>query len=252
MNTLLDSSPLRQHSIEMSHYQTLPVHSDSDYSCSTSELTDIEERVNCESIDDKPIVKNPKRITLFVVFCILLVLITILLMEYPFQIKNEQLLGSSITRTIPFRSISHPDPPTGLWGIITKPYPTGAFWTNLVVKNGDGPIGLYPYGIKTLDTGIQVSYGASRRSVTRISISDPFLCDLQISSTQQYLSRSVEGYDNISVTMGYRTASNGRYRAHLVKSSPFVTVVFENATPIISSPFSKIISVDAKVIFFYR
>jgi len=48
--------------------------------------------------------------------------------------------------------------------------------------------------------------------------------------------------------MGYRTATNGRYRAHLVKSSPFVTAVFDNATPIISSPFSKIISVDAKVV----
>lgn len=160
----------------------------------------------------------------------------------------------SISKTIPYKFIMHPEPPSGLWGVVTKPFPTGSFWTNLVVRGGDGAIGLYPYGVKTLDTGIQVSYGASRRIVSKLAITDPFLCDLQISSTQQYLSRSVEGYDNMSVTMGYRTAFNGRYRAHLVKGSPFITTVFDNATPVISSPFSKIISVDAKVwsfMFYY-
>ena len=80
--------------------------------------------------------------------------------------------------------MSHPDPPTALWGSVTKPYPTGAFWTNLVVRQGDSPIAVLPYGIKTVDSGVQVSYGATRRSVTQLVISDPFVTDLQISATQ--------------------------------------------------------------------
>lgn len=254
MSTFINTSPLRQHSIEMSHYQSIAVSSDLDCSGNIVHLMakdDIEDKV--ERTNDEPIVNNPKRSSFAVVMSLLMIIIAALFLEYlqyEYQRKNEPFLGSPISRTIPYRTIVHPDPPTGLWGTVAKPYPTGAFWTNLVVKNGDGPIGLYPYGIKTLETGIQISYGASRRSVTRLAISDSFLCDLQISTAQQYLSRSIEGYDNISVTMGYRTATNGRYRAHLVKSSPFVTVVFDNATPIISSPFSKIISVDAKVRWF--
>jgi hypothetical protein len=34
--------------------------------------------------------------------------------------------------------------------------------------------------------------------------------------------------------MGYKTMG-GKYKTHIVKSSPFVTVVYENATPVISS-----------------
>jgi hypothetical protein len=38
-----------------------------------------------------------------------------------------------LIKTIPFEIISHPDPPTSLWGNVVKPYPTGAFWTNLAI-----------------------------------------------------------------------------------------------------------------------
>jgi len=64
----------------------------------------------------------------------------------------------SLLRTIIFKQVLHPEPPTKYWGSVSKPYPTGAFWTNLVVRSGDGAIGLYPYGVKTTDTGVQVSH----------------------------------------------------------------------------------------------
>ena len=83
-------------------------------------------------------------------------------------------LGLSLIKITAFRQVIHPDPPTALWGSVQKPYPTGAFWTNLVIKNGDGAIGVYPYGVKTIDSGIQVSYGASRRVVSPSAITDPF------------------------------------------------------------------------------
>jgi len=147
----------------------------------------------------------------------------------------------------PFKNAMHPDPPTGLWGNVVKPYPTGAFWTNLVVGTGDGAIGLYPYGIKTLDVGIQVSYGASRRIVSKTAISDNFVADLQIAAAHANAgSRAVEKHDKFSVTMGYKTVTNGKYRVHLVKSSPFVTVVYENAAPSITSSLMHILNVEAQ------
>ena len=151
-------------------------------------------------------------------------------------------------KTTPYKVTMHPDPPTSFWGTVTKPYPTGAFWTNLVVKNGDGAIGAYPYGIKTLDAGVQVSYGAFRRQVSITAITDVFVSDMQIGASQAYVSRAIESYDNVSVTMSYKTQANGKYKAILVKSSPFVTVVYDGATPVISSPLMKITAVDAKLV----
>ena len=161
---------------------------------------------------------------------------------------NDGKIFGIIPITSKLKVVTHPETPSPLWGAVTKPYPTGAFWTNLVVKNGDGPVAVLPYGIKCLDSGIQVSYGATRRIVSQMAISDPFVTDLQISATQSYLGRGVDSYDNISVTMSFRTSGNGRYRTHLVKGSPFVTIVYEGATPVISSNLMQILNVEAKVV----
>ena len=107
-------------------------------------------------------------------------------------------------------------------------------------------IGLYPYGIKTLSEGIQVSYGASRRILTKTYISDVFVTDLQLSTKEiLQLNRRIKNYDSISVTMEYVPVSSFpsqqsssssspspssslptscEFKTHLVKSSPFVTV----------------------------
>ena len=89
-----------------------------------------------------------------------------------------------------------------------------------------------------------MSYGYSRRAVTTTSIIDPFYVDLQIGATQGFLSRAIESYDNVSVTVGYKTTLNGKFRTHLVKGSPYITVVYEGATPIITSLGTTITSVD--------
>lgn len=192
----------------------------------------------------------------FLVSCCIIFIISVLALSFISKLLintrniDEMLLESSLIRSSPFRSVTHPEPPTALWGSISKPYPTGAFFTNLVVRAGDGPVATHPYGVKTLEVGIQVSYGAARRLVSRSAITDPFVSDWQISATQAYVSRAIESYDNFSVTMTYKTAGTpqGKYKAILVKGSPFITVVYENATPVISSSLMRIMSVDAKIV----
>lgn len=147
-------------------------------------------------------------------------------------------------RTIPFRSVDHPEKPTTLWGTASKPYPTGAFWTNFVVKEGDGPVGLLPYGIKTLSSGVQVSYGATRRVVNKVALMDTFYCDLEISAKETYVSRYVQRWDNISVTMKYDLAGTASMVAPLVKGSPFITVNYANATPVVRFDIMHILSFE--------
>lgn len=158
------------------------------------------------------------------------------------------LLQTTLSKTTTFKPVVHPEGPTAFWGTVTKPYPTGAFWTNLAVRGGDSPIAVLPYGVKTVDAGIQVSYGATRRSVSQIAISDPFVADLQISATQGYLNRAIESYDNVSVTMTYHTPQNGKFKTHLVKGSPYITVVYDGATPVISSSLMRILTVESRVV----
>jgi endo-1,3(4)-beta-glucanase len=187
---------------------------------------------------------NSRRKLLPIVFTVVLILLSMGAFLLSFQ---RTILTTALSKTTPFKPVVHPDLPTSYWGTTPKPYPTGAFWTNLVVKDGDGAIGLYPYGIRTVDTGIQVSYGAFRRHVTNQAIADIFTSDLEVSAMENYVSRGVESHDNISVTMTYKTINNGKFSTHLVKCSPFVTVVYTSSTPVLRSPLMHIIAVDARV-----
>ena len=135
-------------------------------------------------------------------------IVSAVVIAYSISSQQEPIEGVPVpVSRIPIKIVSHPETPSPLWGTVSKPFPTGAFWTNLVVKNGDGPIAVLPYGVRCVDAGIQVSYGAFRRIVSPISVFDPFVTDIQISATQTYVSRSLDSYDNASVTMSYKTAN---------------------------------------------
>ena len=109
------------------------------------------------------------------IFLITIILFSsaVLLFQYYFS-PNPPILKSSLIRTTAFKPVSHAEIPTAYWGSVMKPYPTGAFWTNLAVKSGDSPIAVLPYGIKTLDSGIQISYGPSRRIVSQYAITGKY------------------------------------------------------------------------------
>ena len=83
---------------------------------------------------------------------------------------------------------------------------------------------VYPYGVKCLQKGVQVSYGATRRYVSNANIADIFYPDWSVGAADVFISRGVARYDNLSVTMTYRLQGGGAMSAYLVKASPFVTI----------------------------
>ena len=147
---------------------------------------------------------------------------------------------SLLVGTSPFTWIVHPMPRSSLWGVVQRPYPTGAFWTNLALGDGSAPVALHPYGVKCTPEGVLVSYGPTRRVVSDLAVTDPFDIDVNISVAEKYLSRSISKYDALSVTMEFQVVGGGSYVAHLVKGSAYVTITFENVTPEISSTLMKI------------
>jgi endo-1,3(4)-beta-glucanase len=203
--------------------------------------TESSERVSAKSLINK--IKSLAAISLGIGALLLLLAVSFSSLASLTDNHAALSLFKQILPRIPFKSVVHPVTPSSYWGSVSLPYPTGAFWTNFVVDDGDGAVGVAPYGIRCLAAGIQVSYGAARRSVSKAAITDTFATDLQISAVEAYASHAVQSYDNISVTMGYQVAG-GSYTAPLVKGSPFVTVLFDGATPVVSSADMVITSVE--------
>lgn len=118
------------------------------------------------------------------------------------------------------------------------PFPTGAFWTNLIVppptEDLSYPVAVYPYAYKWSSSQLQVSYPASHRVADKISILDTFAPDLTFSSQEDIDHRYVTKFDPLSVTLRFTTSSHdSKWESVLVQGSPYITIKYLSATPII-------------------
>ena len=86
------------------------------------------------------------------------------------------------------------------------PFPTGAFWTNLVVKTTGTqsyPSVCYPYAYEWDESTLKVSYPFLRRQVDDISIRDYFAPDLTLGAAEDAISRHVTAFDPLSATVRF-------------------------------------------------
>jgi endoglucanase Acf2 len=147
---------------------------------------------------------------------------------------------------------------------LAKPFPTGAFWTNLVInmKSANLPMSeaivAEPYAFKWgPHVGLLASYPASRRTTSSKVVKDYFYPDLTLSCGEGVSRRQVIAYDTLSVHLRFydtatstslststpnsqrRTrssdssfASNENYfDAYIVQGSPYITFSYQHTTP---------------------
>jgi len=128
---------------------------------------------------------------------------------------------------------------TGIDPILRVPFPTGAFWTNLVMEpDQDGlsdPIVAYPYAFKWADSFLQASYPASRRIVDNKSIRDIFQPDITFGTLEAIAKRHVMKFDPLSVTLRYFSSTNGFWETYIVHGSPYITVKYSQVQPILTT-----------------
>ncbi|KAG7355635.1 glycosyl hydrolase family 81 protein [Nitzschia inconspicua] len=136
--------------------------------------------------------------------------------------------------------------PPGSSQAFVFPFPTGAFWTNLIVPSPQGalsyPIAVYPYAYRWSASSLQVSYPAGHRIVDTQTIQDTFAPDLKLSAVEELTKRYVIQFDPLSVTLRYISTPNSKWETALVQGSPYITLQYLKATPVISpwSVFSNI------------
>ena len=125
------------------------------------------------------------------------------------------------------------------------PFPTGAFWMNLVMAPAaDGfsfPIVAYPYAFTWSETILQVSYPYLRRRVDDYSIRDVVQPDISFGVVGHTLNRQVIAFDPLSVTLRFSTGpdssagSNGFWETYLIHGSPYITTKHVNTKPVLKA-----------------
>lgn len=133
--------------------------------------------------------------------------------------------------------------------IFQFPFPTGAFWTNLVLpstadRGFSYPIAVYPYAYKWSETSLIVSYPALHRKEETKAIHDYFIPDLTFGVTEQVQQRYVTNFDPLSVTLQFQTSAStsntdtddsslgkGSWQTFLVQGSPYTTLEYDTVTP---------------------
>ncbi|CAB9512842.1 Endo-1,3(4)-beta-glucanase [Seminavis robusta] len=131
-------------------------------------------------------------------------------------------------------------------------FPTGAFWTNLVLpptadRGISYPIAVYPYAYKWADNMLVASYPALHRKEEPKAIHDYFKPDLTFSVTEKDMSqRYITNFDPLSVTLQFSNGKDESWSTYLVQGSPYVTIEYDNVTPTIRalSTFKNVICPD--------
>lgn len=120
--------------------------------------------------------------------------------------------------------------------LLKVPFPTGAFWTNLVVEPSTDrgfsfPIVVYPYAYKWSETLLQVSYPPLRRRADKTSIRDTFNPDVTFGTLETVAKRHIMAFDSLSVTTRFFVQTGGYWESYMVMGSPYITVKYQDSTP---------------------
>ncbi|CAJ1937948.1 unnamed protein product [Cylindrotheca closterium] len=163
------------------------------------------------------------------------------LSKIPFPSINRSEFGKNPQSA---SSIVNPDLfASGLLGegksLLKVPFPTGAFWTNLVIqptadRELSFPIMAYPYAYKWNPTMLQVSVPSLYSLMDAISLRHIFMADLTLSvADQESISkRFVHYFDPLSVTLRYESSNTTKYwETFVVQGSPYITAKYENMIP---------------------
>eukprot|EP00536_Pseudo-nitzschia_multiseries_P006066 jgi/Psemu1/65414/estExt_Genemark1.C_1250008 len=119
------------------------------------------------------------------------------------------------------------------------PFPTGAFWTNLVVDPPQGsemsyPIVVYPFAYRWSSSSLKVSYPAAHRVTDMKSVRDSFIPELTLSTREDITRRQIVDYDPLSVTLEFLSSSspNSKWETSLVQGNPYITLAYTKQTPV--------------------
>ncbi|EGZ11438.1 putative endo-1,3-beta-glucanase [Phytophthora sojae] len=118
------------------------------------------------------------------------------------------------------------------------PFPTGAWWTNLVLAEGQSAVATMPYVHRILDEKLHVSFPF--RVVAPRSIIEGFLAQMVVSSQAAQtsslpLAHHVVNFDAFSTTLRFSRGQTEEFRVYLVRGSPYITMEYSHSRPVVEA-----------------
>ncbi|TDH69946.1 hypothetical protein CCR75_005646 [Bremia lactucae] len=118
------------------------------------------------------------------------------------------------------------------------PFPTGAWWTNLVLAQGEATVVSMPYALKIIDEKLHVSYPF--RVVMERDIELGFMAQIVVSSqaaqtSSAALMHQVIDFDALSTTVRFSRDQTEEFRVYLVRGSPYITMEFMRSRPLVET-----------------
>lgn len=148
-------------------------------------------------------------------------------------------LSLAAGRALPFAVEPHPLRLSSLFSrqesanADASPFPTGAWWTNLVLAQGDAPVVALPYALRVVDHKAHVSFPF--RVVTPSVIQSGFIAQLVLSAAEAPASHQVVAFDSFGVHVRFASDSQELFTLLLVRGSPYLTMEFAGARPVLES-----------------
>eukprot|EP00640_Fibrocapsa_japonica_P000879 CAMPEP_0113947502 /NCGR_PEP_ID=MMETSP1339-20121228/65171_1 /TAXON_ID=94617 /ORGANISM="Fibrocapsa japonica" /LENGTH=714 /DNA_ID=CAMNT_0000954143 /DNA_START=70 /DNA_END=2214 /DNA_ORIENTATION=- /assembly_acc=CAM_ASM_000762 len=186
--------------------------------------------------DTRSILSNPRTIGgIITLVSAAIVGVGLVMSGHPAQVipdaKAQRLQKLAAENFVPYDFAEAQITPEEIWGDLSPPFPTGAYWLNLALEDGSTPAVPIPYAVKTTPRGLVASYPNARRMVSTAGVSDLMEPEILFASKEPYMSHAITGFDHFGVTVDFDTAGEGGYTAHIVKASPYVTVEYKDVFP---------------------
>lgn len=128
--------------------------------------------------------------------------------------------------------------PSGATVLADVPFPTGAWWTNLVLEQGESAVVSMPYVFRILGEKAHVSFPF--RVVTPTVVQSGFIAQLVLSSTSETeiappTSHQVVGFDSFGVNVRFLRQQTEEFTLLLMRGSPYITMEYTKSRPVIES-----------------
>ena len=143
--------------------------------------------------------------------------------------------------------------PSSFWLDNKKPYPTNAWFINLVLDQKDNresePVNVFPYSIRLSKEGISLSYTgptyyAEPEYPAFISaLFYQFEKQLTFGAAETMRRYGVASYHGLGIRLEWQNEQQQKVTAPILQGSPYLTEFFVNATPKLSTSF-KILTIN--------
>lgn len=126
-------------------------------------------------------------------------------------------------------------------GLADEPFPTGAWWTNLVLEQGEAAVVAMPYVFRMLGEKAHVSFPF--RVVTPTVVQSGFIAQIVLSSAAggaddpvaPPTAHQVVAFDSFGVNVRFQRHGAAEFTLLLMRGSPYVTMEFTGSRPVIES-----------------